>query len=109
MEEKKGKPRGQQTMLGDADFRVMLAERHAEAARLDQADEKAKIQTVGLGIQAAGLALFILAGLTVTIGGFLWKENIMIGSIGAVMTAVGVGLATVAQGMKMFGKGNNNG
>lgn len=69
--------------------------REAEA---EEADERARIKTIVIGLGG-------VAGLVVGVGGFLVIQNIFIGSAGFVAAFVAVGVITVSEGARLLGRG----
>lgn len=95
----KGDERGQRTQINDADLKLMIAKRHAETDRVELADERANLQTLGG-------AAFGIVGLIVSTLGFLWKESVAIGVAGALVGLLGFGVISMAQYLKASGRNN---
>ena len=80
---------------------ALLAARKKAEADAEQADERARIQT--LGGAAFGILGFIVTGVAL-----LWQENIVIGIVGFAIGAVGFGMITAAQGVGLLGRGGSS-
>jgi hypothetical protein len=87
----------EQVALTEEEVALKIAARKKAEADAEEADERARIQTIGgaafgvLGLLVAGVALLI-------------QENVMIGMIGSVIGFVGFGVITAAQGAKWLGR-----
>ncbi len=87
----------QDSGLTQEQIAIKIAERKKAEAEAEEADERARIQTVGgaafgiLGLLVAGIALLV-------------QQNVMIGMIGSVIGFVGFGVITAAQGAKWLGR-----
>jgi hypothetical protein len=87
----------EQVALTEEEIALKIAARKKAEADAEEADERARIQTIGgaafgvLGLLVAGVALLI-------------QENVMIGMIGSVIGFVGFGVITAAQGAKWLGR-----
>lgn len=75
---------------------LIVARKRAEA-EAEQADERARITTIG------GAALGAV-GVVVCLVGLLWKDSVSIGLTGALIAGVAFGLITMAQALKAAGK-----
>lgn len=87
----------EQVALTEEEVALKIAARKKAEADAEEADERARIQTIGgaafgvLGLLVAGFALLV-------------QENVMIGMIGSVIGFVGFGVITAAQGAKWLGR-----
>jgi hypothetical protein len=87
----------EQSALTEEEIALKIAARKKVEADAEEADERARIQTIGgaafgvLGLLVAGFALLV-------------QENVMIGMIGSVIGFVGFGVITAAQGAKWLGR-----
>jgi hypothetical protein len=84
--------------LSDEQVALLIAERKQREAEAEEADERARIKTIIIGL--AGIL-----GLVVGTVGFLVRENILIGSAGFVASFVAVGIITAGEGAKLLGRG----
>lgn len=87
----------QDSGLTSEQLAIKIAERKKAEAEAEEADERARIATLGgaafgvLGLIVAGVALII-------------QQNVMVGTIGSVIGFVGFGVITAAQGAKWLGR-----
>lgn len=72
-----------------------VAARIAARAHAEEADERARLQTIG------GAAFGIL-GLVICAAGFLWKDSVAIGLAGFAVGGIGFGIVTAAQGLSLL-------
>lgn len=84
--------------LSDEQVALLIADRKQREAEAEEADERARIKTIIIGL--AGIL-----GLVVGTIGFLVRENILIGSAGFVASFVAVGIITAGEGAKLLGRG----
>lgn len=76
---------------------VLIARRKAAEAEAAQADERARIRT--LGSAAIGII-----GLVIGAVALLVNENVAIGVVGLVAAAIGFGVITASEGAKLLGR-----
>lgn len=84
--------------LTEDEVAVLIAERKAREAEAEEADERARIKTVIIGLGG-------IAGLVVGVVGFLVRENLLIGSAGFIASFIAVGVITAGEGAKLLGRG----
>ena len=95
-EDERSVPRGGTAEISAANVAEAIAKRKAAEAAAEQADERARIATLG------GVAFGIL-GLIVTGVGLLVFRDLLIGTFGAGIGLVGFGVVTAAQWAKIRG------
>lgn len=88
----------QRSDLSDEQVALLIAERKQREAEAEEADERARIKTIIIGLGG-------LAGLVVGVVGFLVRENLLIGSAGFIASFIAVGVITAGEGAKLLGRG----
>lgn len=90
--------RSERQYLTEDEVAVLIAQRKAREAEAEEADERARIKTIIIGLGG-------IAGLVVGVVGFLVRENLLIGSAGFIASFIAVGVITAGEGAKLLGRG----